>query len=88
MTSNKTNRVLYTGVTSDLQKRIYQHKQKLIEGFTKKYNVNKLVCYEETRDVLSAIEREKEIKGWKREKKNQLINSTNPEWRDLSDDWT
>lgn len=87
MLTNKDNRVLYTGVTSELQKRIYQHKQKLIEGFTKKYNVNKLVYYEETNDVLSAIGREKEIKGWKREKKNKLVELINSSWRDLSDDW-
>jgi len=87
MLTNKDNRVLYTGVTSNLQKRIHQHKQKLIDGFTKKYNANKLVYYEETSDALSAINKEKEIKGWKREKKNKLVESINPKWRDLSDDW-
>jgi putative endonuclease len=78
--------VLYTGVTSDLIKRVYQHKNKLAEGFTKKYNLNKLVYFETTNDVTSAIAREKQIKGWLRTKKNELVESINPEWRDLSDD--
>ena len=86
MLTNWNNKVLYTGVTSDLVKRIYQHKNKLVEGFTKKYNVTKLVYFETTNDVTAAIEREKQIKGWLRLKKNDLIESVNPEWRDLSDD--
>ena len=85
--TNKTNNVLYTGVTNDLQRRLYEHKNKLIEGFTKKYNLNKLVYYEETSNVKSAILREKEIKKWRREKKDNLINKMNPEWIDLSDSW-
>lgn len=85
--TNKSNKVLYTGVTNNLERRLYEHKNKTIEGFTKRYNVNKLVYFEETTDVVSAISREKEIKGWLREKKNQLVQTINPEWRDLSEDW-
>lgn len=79
------NKVLYTGVTNNLERRIYEHKNKLVEGFTKKYNVHKLVYFEETEDILAAIEREKQIKGWLRVKKNNLVESANPDWRDLSD---
>ncbi|MBI4301682.1 MAG: GIY-YIG nuclease family protein [Chloroflexi bacterium] len=78
---------LYTGVTNDLQRRVYEHKQKLVEGFTAKYNLNMLVYYEATEDVQSAIRREKQIKGWRRAKKIALIESTNPQWRDLSERW-
>jgi putative endonuclease len=78
---------LYTGMTSDLEKRVYQHKNKLVEGFTKKYDVNRLVYFEETDDVDSAIAREKQIKGWRRSKKIDLIKSTNQKWTDLSEDW-
>jgi putative endonuclease len=80
------NKVLYTGVTNNLVRRIYEHKNKLIDGFTKKYNVCKLVYFEETDDILVAIEREKKIKGWLRTKKNELVESVNPEWRDLYDE--
>ena len=86
MMSNSTNSVIYTGVTSDLEKRIYEHKQKLVEGFTKRYNVNKLVYYEEFSDIYNAISREKKIKGGSRKKKVELIQSTNPGWNDLSID--
>jgi len=84
-----TNRsqTLYTGVTNDLQHRVYEHKQKLVDGFTKKYNLTKLVYYESTDDVRSAIGREKQIKGWLRAKKIALIESMNPQWGDLSDGW-
>jgi putative endonuclease len=84
-----TNRsqTLYTGVTNDLQHRVYEHKQKLVDGFTKKYNFTKLVYYESTDDVRSAIGREKQIKGWLRAKKIALIESMNPQWGDLSDGW-
>lgn len=82
--TNENNHVIYVGMTSDLEKRILQHKQKLVKGFTEKYNVNKLVYYEETKDVMAAIEREKQIKKWRREKKNQLVEFLNPEWKDLS----
>ena len=84
--ANKTNTTIYIGVTSNLIKRVWEHKNKLVDGFTKHYNVNKLVYYEETTDVNSAIAREKQLKGWKREKKNRLIESVNPNWYDLYDD--
>ena len=81
-----TNRsgTLYTGVTNNLERRIQEHKSKMIEGFSKKYNITKLVYYETTSDVNSAIAREKQIKGWKRGKKIALIESMNPDWKDLS----
>ncbi|MBK9780449.1 MAG: GIY-YIG nuclease family protein [Anaerolineales bacterium] len=85
MASN--SRVLYTGVTNNVERRIYEHKNKLVEGFTTKYNVNCLVHYEETNDVNVAIAREKQIKGWLRSKKIELIESVNPQWKDLSLDW-
>jgi len=78
---------LYVGVTNDLRRRIWEHKQKLIEGFTKRYNITRLVYYEETPDVTAAIAREKQIKGWLRKKKIALIESLNPGWKDLSDGW-
>ncbi len=78
---------MYVGVTNNLEKRIYKHKNELIKGFTEKHNVNKLVYFEETQDINAAIEREKEIKKWRREKKNQLVNLMNPKWDDLSSDW-
>ncbi len=81
--TNKSNKVLYVGVTNDLVRRVYEHRNKLVKGFTEKYNVNKLVCYEYVEDVVSAIEREKEIKGWNRDKKIALINEKNPLWEDL-----
>jgi len=77
---------MYVGVTNDLSRRLYEHKNKLIKGFTEKYNLNKLVYFEETRDVQSALAREKEIKKWRREKKDALVQSVNPEWRDISDE--
>ena len=85
--SNKYNTTIYTGVTNNLERRLYEHKNKLVDGFTKKYAVDKLVYFETTSDVESAIAREKQIKGWSREKKNNLINSVNPQWTDLSLDW-
>lgn len=84
--TNKS-RTLYTGVTSDLMQRVYQHKNKLIKGFTSKYNIQYLVYYETTSNIYSAIEREKQIKGWLRAKKTALIDSMNPEWEDLSEEW-
>ncbi len=80
---NKHNNVLYTGVTSDLIRRIYEHKNKLLKGFTQKYNVDRLVYYEACENIVAAIEREKQIKGWSRKKKIDLINTLNPEWSDL-----
>ena len=84
-----TNRskTLYTGVTNDIERRMYEHKQKLVDGFTKRYNLTMLVYYEITDDVRSAIRREKQIKGWLRSKKITLIESMNPLWRDLSNGW-
>lgn len=84
--TNKRNTVLYTGITNDLKKRAYEHKEKLVEGFTKKYNINKLIYYEVSNDVESAISREKQIKDGSRAKKINLVNSMNPEWKDLYDD--
>jgi len=84
--TNKS-RTLYVGVTSNLLRRIFEHKNHLIEGFTEKYNINKLVYYEMTNDIIEAISREKQIKGWLRQKKIDLIQSMNPTWRDLSEDW-
>jgi putative endonuclease len=81
--ANKHNNVLYTGVTSDLIRRVYEHKSKLVKGFTQKYNVDRLVYYEACANIVVAIEREKQIKAWSRKKKNELINALNPEWNDL-----
>ena len=81
--TNKRNTVLYTGVTNDLRRRAYEHREKLVEGFTKKYNITKLVYYEVFDNIESAILREKQIKGGSRQKKIDLINSMNKEWRDL-----
>ena len=79
---------LYTGMTHDLERRIYEHKYKMVKGFTKKYNVDKLVYFEDTNDVGVAIEREKQIKSWRRSKKKiEMIQSLNPTWKDLSEDW-
>lgn len=87
MLSNWNDSVLYIGVTSNLLKRLYEHRNGLVEGFTKKYNVHKLVYYEETSYLQSALEREKQLKRWTRAKKNALVNEMNPTWRDLSGDW-
>lgn len=81
--ANKHNNVLYTGVTNDLIRRIYEHKNKLVAGFTQKYNVDRLVYYEACPNIVTAIEREKQIKGWSRKKKNDLVNALNPKWNDL-----
>jgi len=81
--TNYKNTVLYTGVTNNLKKRVYEHKHKLIEGFTKRYNIVKLVYYEVFEDIRYTIEREKQIKKGSRKRKEILINSINKEWRDL-----
>ena len=82
--SNNTNTTIYTGVTNDLLRRVYEHKHEMAEeSFTAKYKVHKLVYYEATSDVRSAIQREKQIKGWIRAKKNKLVETMNPTWRDL-----
>ncbi len=85
--ASKRNGTLYTGVTSDLTKRIWQHKNSVIDGFTAKYKVNILVYYEIYDEIINAIQREKQIKGWSRKKKLQLIEEKNPKWEDLSAEW-
>ena len=85
--TNWNNKVLYTGITNNLQRRLAEHQSKLVDGFAEKYNANKLVYYDCTSDVREAIAREKQIKGWKRCRKIELIESVNPTWRDLSEDW-
>ncbi|MEF9970650.1 MAG: GIY-YIG nuclease family protein [Ruthenibacterium sp.] len=87
MLTNWNNKVLYTGVTNNLERRLYEHKNKLVDGFTKKYNVYKLVYFDYTTDVNAAIAREKQIKGWTRIKKNALIEQMNADWHDLSEAW-
>ena len=84
---SNTSRTLYTGVTNDLKRRVYEHKNNLRPGFTSRYNINQLVYFEETRDVQAALAREKEIKGWRRKKKTDLISSVNSKWMDLSAGW-
>jgi putative endonuclease len=86
--TNPPNKVLYVGVTSDLIKRVWEHKNHVVDGFTKKYNITKLVCYEQGEDIYGAICREKQIKGKLRKKKIEMINKINPEWKDLYDDIT
>ncbi|MBD2297670.1 GIY-YIG nuclease family protein [Nostoc sp. FACHB-190] len=81
--TNSYNTVLYTGMTNNLQRRVYEHKEKLVEGFTKKYNINKLVYYEIFEDAYMAISREKQIKAGSRQNKIDLVNSINQEWKDL-----
>jgi putative endonuclease len=81
--TNKSG-TLYTGLTNNLERRVFEHKNHLEEGFTKKYKITKLIYFEETNDIKVAISREKQIKGWKREKKIALIESINPDWQDLS----
>ena len=81
------SRKLYVGMTNDLERRVYEHKQKVADGFTAKYRIDRLVHFEETSDVLAAIEREKHMKGLLRAKKIALIESTNPTWEDLSEAW-
>mgnify|MGYP001668512131 FL=1 len=85
--TNKTNKVLYTGVTNNLERRLYEHKNHLVDGFSSKYNTNKLVYYEVSESVESAIAREKQIKSYRRDKKIALINELNSEWKDLSLEW-
>ena len=80
-------KTLYTGVTNDLVRRMYEHRNHLVPGFTSKYKIDRLVHFEETSDVNEAIAREKQIKGWRREKKVRLIEAANPGWTDLSRDW-
>jgi len=84
--TNNWNKVLYTGVTNDLKRRVFEHKNKLIKGFTEKYQVNKLIYYEVAPSIESAILREQQIKGGSRNDKIQLVNTMNKEWRDLYDE--
>jgi putative endonuclease len=81
------SRRLYVGVTNSLERRLFEHKSKLVDGFTKQYNIDRLVYFEQTTDVLSAITREKQIKSWNRSKKISLIETINPTWEDLSGEW-
>ncbi len=85
--ASKRNGTLYIGVTNDLMRRVYEHKHNLLEGFTKKYHIHMLVYYESTVDIRSAIEREKQLKWWHRAWKIELIESVNPEWKDLYNEW-
>lgn len=81
--TNKSNSVMYIGVTNDIARRIYEHRNHMVAGFTDKYHVTKLVYVETASDVRDAIQREKQLKGWTRAKKNALVESANPSWRDL-----
>ena len=85
--TNWNNKVMYIGVTGNLLRRLYEHKNGVYEGFTKKYHVHKLVYFEETSDVYAALTREKQLKGLLRSKKNALVETMNPDWHDLSKDW-
>ena len=85
--TNKTNTVLYIGMTNNLERRIQEHKSRSIDGFTKKYCIDKLVYFEQTNEVLIAIAREKQLKKWSRAKKIQLIQKDNPQWLDLSENF-
>ena len=85
--TNKLSTVLYAGITNNLERRLYEHKNELADSFTKRYHIHKLVYYEVTTDVKTAIEREKQIKSWSRAKKNALVNEMNPKWKDLSLAW-
>ena len=84
--TNKVNTVLYIGVTNDLERRMYEHKNKLVNGFSKRYNLNKLVYYEHFSNIIYAIEREKQLKNWHRQWKNNIINDFNPTWKDLTNE--
>ncbi|WP_375340874.1 GIY-YIG nuclease family protein [Candidatus Dehalogenimonas loeffleri] len=84
--ASELNTVIYIGVTSNLKQRVYQHKAKLADGFTSRYNINKLVYYETCPQAEGAITREKQLKSWSRKRKNDLIEKFNPEWRDLYDE--
>ena len=86
MLASKTRR-LYIGMTSDLEGRLQEHRTKAVEGFTSRYNIDRLVWYEVTTSAVDAVAREREIKGWRREKKVELIESENPSWTDLAKDW-
>ena len=82
--TNQYNNVMYVGVTNNLRRRVYEHKNELVDGFTKKYHVHKLVYFESTNDPVTAIAREKQIKTWKRERKNELVETQNPNWKEIT----
>ena len=86
--TNWDDSVMYIGVTGNLERRLYEHRSNLVDGFTKNYNVHKLVYFETTSDVYSAISREKQLKKWTRAKKNALVSAGNPTWCDLSQEWS
>lgn len=81
------NKVMHIGVTNNLERRLYEHSNGIADSFTKRYNISKLVYFEHCNDVTAAIEREKQLKGWRRQKKNALVETINPNWEDLSADW-
>ena len=85
--TNNWGNDMYVGVTNNLERRLYEHKLELVPGFSKRYHVHKLVYFEETPDVRSALEREKQLKGWTRKRKNELVETLNPTWADLSLSW-
>ena len=85
--ASKRNGTLYIGVTNDLERRLYEHKNNLVEGFTSRYNVRRLVYYEDVNNIQAALQREKQLKRWTRKWKIELIERTNPEWRDLESDF-
>ena len=85
--TNYNNKVLYIGVTSNLEQRLWEHKNKTVKGFSSKYNTTKLVYFEQFSDIVNAISREKQLKGWSRNKKDFLVNKMNSEWKDLSLSW-
>ena len=86
--TNRNRQVMYIGMTSDLARRLHEHRDHVVPGFTQKYRIDTLVYFEETHDVLAALEREKQIKKWRREKKDALVASMNPQWRDLGADFS
>lgn len=87
MLTNNHHNVLYIGVSNNIERRLAEHKHGTSDGFTKKYNVQKLVYIESTENIEAAIAREKQLKGWRRDKKDALVNTMNPEWKDLSLEW-
>ena len=85
--TNDWGNVMYVGMTSNIERRLYEHKQELADGFTKRYHVHKLVYYEQTNDAYAAVTRERQLKGWMRKRKNELVETVNPNWEDLSTSW-
>ena len=85
--TNDWGNVMYIGMTSNLERRLYEHKHELADGFTKRYHVHKLVYYEQTNDAYSAVTRERQLKGWTRKRKDALVEAVNPNWEDLSISW-